>query len=221
MDKVAENYNMKSSNFYTLCLGDIIGYGPEPNEMLKISEQFHGWVIGNHDVACATGNADGFKREAKDAVMWTFDKLTTYNKTYVSMAVERQFMIIEENGIKLYLVHASPEDPIGGYIFPEHSKERKEKHLEDIGDCHLLVVGHTHIPMFYQSETGKAILNPGSVGQPRDNNPKAATAVLEISEDSSIEINWIRAKYDVREVAKKIIKVGLPSRLGDRLIFGE
>ena len=218
-DKVIELYG--SHIDYTICLGDIVGYGPFPNEMVKISESFDISVIGNHDVACAAGNAEGFNLAAKDAVLWTFDQLSTYSKTFLSILSKNEFVEIEERGVKFYITHASPKDHLSDYIYPDDSRTRKDELLEMIGNNHIMLVGHTHIPLIYQNETGKVIFNPGSVGQPRDNDPRASAGIIEINTDNSLKLDWIRAEYDVREVAKDILNAGLPSRLADRLIFGQ
>ena len=93
-DEVQNQYGKNID--YTICLGDIIGYGPYPNELVKISESFDLTIIGNHDIACATGNADGFNDDAAKAVLWTFDQLTTYNKTYISIIAQNEYKEIEE-----------------------------------------------------------------------------------------------------------------------------
>ena len=216
-----EIQNLYGKNIdYTLCLGDIIGYGPNPNELVKIAESFDLNLVGNHDIACATGNADGFNKEAAKAVLWTFDQLTTYNKTYISIIAQNEYKEIEENGVKIYLTHASPKEYLTDYIYPEDSKQRKDELLDMIGENLLLIVGHTHIPLIYQNEAGKVIFNPGSVGQPRDNDPRASAGVMEISPESTIKLDWIRVNYDIRDVAREIQKVGLPIRLAERLFFG-
>jgi putative phosphoesterase len=218
-DKITELYGKNID--HVICLGDIVGYGPFPNEMCKIAEAFAVCVIGNHDVACATGNADGFKRWAIEAVHWTFDQLTTYNKTFLSILAKNEFINIEERGVKMYFTHASPKDYLADYIYPEDSPERKDKLLDMIGDNHILVVGHTHIPFIYQSSSGKVIFNPGSIGQPRDNDPRASVGIIEIDSDSSMHLDWVRVDYDIREVAREIQKVKLPIRLAERLFFGQ
>ncbi|MFX1505213.1 MAG: metallophosphoesterase family protein [Promethearchaeota archaeon] len=219
-DKINELYGKNID--YVICLGDIVGYGPYPNELCKIAESFALTVIGNHDVACATGNADGFKKWAVEAVHWTFDQLSTYNKTFLSILAKNEFVEVEERGVKLYFTHASPKDYLADYIYPEDSRERKDELLDMIGDNHVLVVGHTHIPFIYQSKTsGKVIFNPGSVGQPRDNDPRASVGIIEIDPDSAMRLDWIRVEYDIREIAREIQKVGLPIRLAERLFFGQ
>ncbi len=218
-DGVNEKYG-KNIDF-TISVGDLINYGPYPNEIMKIAESFDINLIGNHDVACATGNADGFNPDAQVATLWTFDQLSTYNKTFISIMAKNENAEITEHGVKLYLTHASPKDYLTDYIYPEDSKERKDELLEMIGDNHILIVGHTHIPFIYQNDQGKVIFNPGSVGQPRDDNPKASAGIIEISSDSPISLDWIRVKYDIREVAREIQRVGLPIRLADRLFFGQ
>ncbi|MHA2237048.1 MAG: metallophosphoesterase family protein [Candidatus Hodarchaeales archaeon] len=217
-DKIQDLYGKNID--YTICLGDVIGYGPKPNELIKISETFDLTIIGNHDIACATGNADGFNPDAQKAVLWTFDELTTYNKTYISIIAQNEFKTIEERGVKIYLTHASPKDYLTDYIYPEDSIDRKNELLGMIGESHILIVGHTHIPLIYQNEEGKVIYNPGSVGQPRDNDPRASAGIMEIDTDSQIKLDWIRVKYDIREVARDIQKVGLPIHLAERLFFG-
>jgi putative phosphoesterase len=218
-DKITEIYGKNID--HVICLGDIVGYGPYPNEMCKIAESFALSLIGNHDVACATGNADGFKRWAVEAVHWTHDELTTYNKTFLSILAKNEFLEISERGVKIYLTHASPKDHLADYIYPEDSKERKDELLAMIGKNHVLVVGHTHIPFIYQNDEGKVIFNPGSVGQPRDNDPRASVGIIEIDTDSAMRLDWVRVKYDIREVAREIQKVGLPIRLAERLFFGQ
>lgn len=218
-DKINELYGKNID--HVICLGDIVGYGPYPNEMCKITESMVS-VIGNHDVACATGNADGFKKWAVEAVHWTFEELTTYNKTFLSILAKNEFLEIQERGVKLYLTHASPQDYLADYIYPEDSRERKNKLLQMIGENHVLIVGHTHIPFIYQDKnTGKVIFNPGSVGQPRDNDPRASVGIVEIDTDSALRLDWVRVKYDIREVAREIQRVGLPIRLAERLFFGQ
>lgn len=218
-DKINELYGKNID--HVICLGDIVGYGPYPNEMCKITESMVG-VIGNHDIACATGNADGFKKWAVEAVHWTFEQLTTYNKTFLSILAKNEFLEIHERGVRLYLTHASPQDYLADYIYPEDSKERKNKLLQMIGENHVLIVGHTHIPFIYQDKnTGKVIFNPGSVGQPRDNDPRASVGIVEIDTDSALRLDWVRVKYDIREVAREIQRVGLPIRLAERLFFGQ
>ncbi|MHA1213804.1 MAG: metallophosphoesterase family protein [Candidatus Hodarchaeales archaeon] len=220
IDKVKEVYG--SNIDHTLCLGDIVGYGPYPNELIKIAENFDAAVIGNHDIACATGNATGFKKWAIEAVHWTFDELTTYSKTFLSILAKNEYLEITERGVKMYLTHASPKDYVNDYIYPDDSTKRKDELLEMIGVNHILIVGHTHIPFIYQNkQNGKVIFNPGSVGQPRDNDPRACAGILEIGTDSSIHLDWIRVKYDIREVAREIQRVKLPINLAERLFFGQ
>lgn len=218
-DKITELYGKNID--HVICLGDIVGYGPYPNELCKIAESFALCLIGNHDVACATGNADGFKRWAVEAVHWTHDELTTYNKTFLSILAKKEFQEISERGVKIYFTHASPKDHLADYIYPEDSKERKNELLALTGENHVLVVGHTHIPFIYQNDEGKVIFNPGSVGQPRDNDPRASVGIIEIDSDSAMRLDWVRVKYDIREVAREIQRVGLPIRLAERLFFGQ
>lgn len=211
-----------------LCLGDLVGYGASPNECVeaarKISELT---VAGNHDFG-AVGRTDiaYFNMYAREAILWTAKALKEDNSKYLSGLPLTQ---VVGDGIRM--VHATPRDPERwNYIFShEQALEEFEAFEEQI--C---FVGHSHQPLIYElmdSETlivnnekvrviegRRYIVNVGSVGQPRDANPKAAICVYDVDR---AEIAIRRIEYDVEAAKKRIIDAGLPAVLANRLSWGE
>lgn len=198
-------------------LGDLVGYGPQPNEVTEQLQQLQpsSALMGNHDYAVATGDASGFSPHAEIAVEWTRRHIKPNNLAYLSNL--RTSARMELGNTRLALFHGSPSDPLSEYIFPGIPDKLARKVIQSAG-APLVLLGHTHIPMVYSFE-GEMLANPGSVGQPRDGDPRAAFAVLTLSEGKfSFEIT--RVRYDVSDVASKIIEAGLPEFLANRLYTG-
>ncbi len=199
------------------CLGDVVGYGPNPNECIDRLRQFeHVCVAGNHDYA-ALGklNLEDFNTDAQTSTVWTRDQLTPSSKEYLQNLPDR----VVEAGYTL--VHGSPREPIWEYImFPSIAKPQFA-----LFDTNVCFVGHTHAPVvfIYSSEEDgrpevceatvlpvgegftigqeREIINPGSVGQPRDGDPRAAYAILD-SDSAQLEhfriavLDYRRAECD-------------------------
>jgi predicted phosphodiesterase len=204
---------------HIVTVGDYVGYGPFPNEVLEIAmKDFDVVCLGNHDLACAMGNAEGFSSTGKPAALWTNKVLTTENKTYLSLLRETlKFHIFP--GWEICALHGTPDDPVSEYLRIGLSDEVKEKYLEKTG-AGILLCGHTHIPMYWKSKRGY-IINPGSVGQPRDGDSRASCCILELTEHvHDHEYIPVRVRYNIRVVAKEILKNNLPHQLSERLIFG-
>jgi putative phosphoesterase len=200
-----------------LFLGDLVGYGPQPNEVVEQLQQLQPArvLMGNHDCAVVTGDTSGFSPYAEIAVQWTRRHINSKNASYLSSLGPSAR--IELNNTPLALFHGSPRDPLTEYIFPEITRQSASELIRAAGSP-VVLLGHTHIPMVYSFE--KAILaNPGSVGQPRDGDPRASFAILTISESKfSFEIK--RVEYDIEAVAERIVQAGLPEFLADRLYTG-
>jgi putative phosphoesterase len=202
---------------HLLFLGDLVGYGPEPNEVIKQLQQLKpsSALMGNHDYAVATGDATGFSPHAEVAVEWTRRHIRPQNLAYLSSLLTSARM--ELGNTRMALFHGSPRDPLSEYIFPGITDQLAMKVIQSAG-APLVLLGHTHVPMVYSFER-EMLANPGSVGQPRDGDPRAAFAVLTLSEGRfSFEIT--RVEYDVNSVASKIIEAGLPEFLANRLYAG-
>ena len=209
------------------CLGDIVGYGPDPNKCISIVRNLPNLtcIKGNHDAA-VLGELDqhAFNHEASLAITWTKHALTADSKEFLLGLPER---IV--NG-KVTLVHGSPRNPVWEYIMDYMTAMR----MFQFFDTQLCMIGHTHVPTYWEeisnsSKTtvmlnfqkitisGRAILNPGSVGQPRDHDPRASFAFFD-PESSTWELR--RVEYDIHSVQERIKKAGLPLRHALRLNEG-
>jgi putative phosphoesterase len=200
-----------------LFLGDLIGYGPNPNEVVEQLQQLKpaAALMGNHDHAVTTGDVTGFSPLAAVAIEWTRRCIKPKNLAYLSSL--QSSARIRMGNVELALFHGSPADPLSEYIFPGISNDLAKRVIHSAG-VSLVLLGHTHMPMVY-SFGEEMLANPGSVGQPRDGDPRAAFAVLTISEGKfSFEIK--RVQYEMTVVAERIVRAGLPEFLGERLYAG-
>jgi putative phosphoesterase len=199
-------------------LGDIIGYGAEPNSVVeKVKEMRPSQVLsGNHEYAVTTGDLSKFHSpHGIKAIEWTRDKLTKENHSYLS-SLSPSFSA-EAEGVRIAGYHGSPRDPLNEYVYPITPKPVMRTLLE-LSRADVLLLGHSHIPMQIDIGSG-LIVNPGSVGQPRDGDPRASYGILEVSAER-VSYSVRRVKYDVYLAARKIFENNLPRILGDRLIFG-
>ncbi len=209
------------------CLGDLVGYGPRPNECCAtIAERADVCLAGNHDLAVrGTIDLEEFGGEAAVAARWTRDVL----------APEAQELLVRlepagsAHGVSLY--HGSARDPVWEYVL---SDEGALATLE-LTDSPLVLVGHSHVALqVVQSDdavTGgvakggteleldrvRALLNPGSVGQPRDGDPRAAYLLLDLD---ARRVHFRRVEYDVKLTQREIRDAGLPEMLAGRLELG-
>jgi putative phosphoesterase len=199
------------------CLGDIVGYGPQPNEVIAklVGLRPSVTLVGNHDYAAVSGDVQGFSANAARAVEWTRQKLDRGSRNY--LAALKTSARIEREGRTFALFHGSPRDPLNEYVFPG-IPVAIGRSLVQAASARIVLLGHTHMPMLYRFEDG-VLANPGSVGQPRDGDPRASFAMLTLSQaDVKFEIQ--RVEYDMDSVADQILRSGLPSFLAERLYMG-
>lgn len=211
------------------CLGDLVGYGPDPNECIQTIKELPDLVclLGNHDAAVLGKiDIDSFNQEARLAAIWTLQQLDEENLDYLRQLPD---YVVDQD---VTLVHGSPRNPVWEYILDIYSAEENFKYF----DTPICLVGHTHIPLVYQKVEGnpkvrliqfqegsiykvtsRAILNPGSVGQPRDYDPRAAYAIFDL-EAKQWESH--RISYDIQSVQDRIHEAGLPARHAERLSVG-
>jgi putative phosphoesterase len=198
------------------CLGDIVGYGANPNEVVgRLREIGAKSVMGNHDHAAVTGEIGDFNARAAMAALWTRGRLTPQNSEYL-----RGLPLVlrdEIEGAQLFFTHGSPDDNLREYVDPRTHADLFSRYLAQTG-ARVVALGHTHIPYVWEEGDG-VVFNPGSVGQPRDGDPRASYAVLSI-EGSRVRVGHHRLAYDVSAARRKIIEAGLPRQLGDRLALG-
>lgn len=211
------------------CLGDVVGYGPDPNECVALIRMQPNLIclMGNHDSA-ALGRipVETFNQDARRSLEWMQEILTPESFSFLAKLPERK--VIDQ----VTLVHGSPRNPVWEYILDLHSAGQNLKHF----DTQLCMVGHTHLPIIYMAVEGskdlrwsvppegerieiktRAILNPGSVGQPRDHDPRASYAIFD-PETNGWEIH--RVLYDIESVQKRIRAAALPIRHALRLYEG-
>ena len=211
------------------CLGDLVGYGPKPNECIeRVRGLPHTSLAGNHDWA-ALGKLDlsSFNTIARTANEWTQRQLTSSSRGYL-------------NGLSpslqqgdFAMAHASPREPIWEYIMDTHTARENFEHFQ----TPYCLVGHTHVPVLFELDedrgrceallpplpepvnlgSRRAIINPGSVGQPRDGDPRASYALLDTD-----EMTWSfhRVAYPIEVTQERMEAAGLPRRLIDRLEMG-
>lgn len=211
------------------CLGDLVGYGPNPNECVTRLQDFpHLSLAGNHDwAALGRLNLNAFNTDARTANTWTQSELVPAVHEYLS---ELSTYMQRDN---FCLAHASPREPVWEYILDANLAYANFAHFP----TSICLVGHTHIPIVFELDEERRrcntlippfpdplplsphrlILNPGSVGQPRDGNPQASYAMLDV-ENMTWEFH--RVAYPVEITQERMRARGLPRRLIERLGMG-
>jgi diadenosine tetraphosphatase ApaH/serine/threonine PP2A family protein phosphatase len=214
------------------CLGDVLGYGAEPDQCAAlVEERCSICLVGNHDLA-VLGELDisAFSEAAAEAAIWTRENVSedTLNRLRELSPAGRR----EEIG----LFHASPRDPVWEYVL---SAQQAAACFDAQGDP-VALIGHSHVALFFHRPEGGAdvdiqgaqagageeieldgghwLLNPGSIGQPRDGDPRAAWLELDTAASRA---RFHRVPYDVERAAAAIVAAGLPERLGERLLIGQ
>ncbi len=216
----------------TLVLGDLVGYGGDPNAVVDRVQSLEPVAIvrGNHDkVACGLEQAEGFNAVAKSAAKWTLDVLKPAHREWLAALPEGPIDVDDV----VEICHGSPFDE-DAYIFDELDAVRALK----VSNRPLCLFGHTHYPVTFelsadsfdsvgsasapqmqvQMKDGcKYLINPGSVGQPRDGDPRAAYAIV----DTTLRrVELYRTRYAVEDAQTKVVKAGLPDVLAQRLAVG-
>ncbi len=205
------------------CLGDIIGYGAFPNECLKwVFNNCSKVILGNHELAILGFIPfENLNDYAAESLKWTREKI---NKVYVEKLLATEIQTITDG---IQLVHDTPESP-GSMVYILNESQAYKALISQTGE--ICFFAHTHLPTIYTLKGGSCIsikvtkanitkgrflINPGSIGQPRDGNPKASFIIYE---NGTIEFH--RVEYNVKEAARAILKAGLPKFLAARLLVG-
>ena len=211
-------------------LGDVVGYGPDPDAVVdRLAAIGAVGVRGNHDAAaCGGTEIEWFNPDARKAMEWTRGVISERTRSWLGDLPDR----LETEGFTL--VHGSGRDPIWEYVT---SPTAAHASLGAMDTAHG-INGHTHLPVAYlvvedragrlgpergSAETsirlggGRLLLNPGSVGQPRDGDPRASYLILDTEAGTA---TWHRVPYDIESVGAAMRAVGLPQRLAERLRHG-
>jgi predicted phosphodiesterase len=209
-------------------LGDLVGYGAFPDECVELAaERCDLCLAGNHDLG-VLGRIDiaDFSAHAAEAARWTRERVGKPTLDFLGGLSE------ERDGEAIGLWHASPRDPVWEYVLsiPQAGE------CIDSMDARVGAIGHTHVACWFTQDggdpsgdaamegtrhdlsTGKWLVNPGSVGQPRDGDPRAAWLALDLADWTA---DWRRVEYPIQEAADAIDAAGLPRSLGQRLFIGQ
>lgn len=213
-----------------VCLGDIVGYNASPNECVDIiRDRKIVSVLGNHDI-CALGLDEpcSFNPSAERAVLWTREVLTKESRSFL-MQLPRELAQRD-----FFLFHGSIHET-NRYIMSKGDAKENFRRLEELpGVCRIGFFGHTHVRMVLCNKSNamtcsypeelhlpgahQCLVNPGSVGQPRDHDPRAAFLIYDSTER---RITFHHVNYDIRKCQDRIIQAGLPLLLAERLEHGE
>lgn len=206
------------------CLGDLVGYGPDPEAVVQlIREKNIKTIMGNYDDAvghskesCGCSYAPGRETEVGDiSLSWSIEHTSKETKEYLKSLPKR--MSFEVEGVKFLLVHGSPFNELLEYVKPDTPSERLKEIASKVKES-VIVNGHTHLPMV-KWVLGKLILNPGSVGRPKDGDPRASYMIVDVK-SGAISFETIKVAYDVKTTVEKIAKKGLPIELATVLALG-
>ncbi|NSW51814.1 MAG: metallophosphoesterase family protein [Anaerolineae bacterium] len=213
------------------CLGDLVGYGPNPDECVSTIRELGNLscVMGNHDAAVSGYiSIESFNQDAQDSVHWVVDHLSPENLLYLNHLPD----LLVKDGCTV--THGSPRNPIWEYILDSYTARMNFEFFE----TQFCFIGHSHQPIIFRygmndgilpnwyipinGETftftnERVIMNPGSVGQPRDRDPRASFGIFD-AENQSWTVH--RVSYNIEKVQQLIMESGLPERNALRLVDG-
>jgi putative phosphoesterase len=203
------------------CGGDLVGYGPHPNEVRRlIEERGIPTLYGNYDYAigrdledCGCAYRDRHDRELGErSIAWTLEHTDERSKAFMrGLPFDLRLVL---GGRRVRLVHGSPRK-VNEYLF-EDKPPRTFERIAGLADCDVLVFGHTHQPWIHDYG-GVLFVNCGSVGKPKDGDPRGAFAVLD-ARDGGLLPRIERVEYDAQAVARELAAAGLPAEYGDKLL---
>ena len=210
------------------CLGDLVGYGAQPNECVRaVSERCDVCLAGNHDLGVIDDiDIADFSPHAARAARWTRDHADRSTLEFL------RSLDPSDDGEVIGLYHASPRDPVWEYVL----SGSQAAECMDFMPPRVAAIGHSHVALRFTRTNGRMegeavsggtrldlsegdwLVNPGSVGQPRDGDPRAAWLLLDVERWTA---EWRRVEYPVADAAAAIDEAGLPTSLGERLYLGQ
>lgn len=227
LEAVLKHANEKGYD-YVLFLGDAIGYGAFPNECVELLMEISSKPLrGNHDsVIVHPSLAESMNPYAKEAIIWSIEQLSNKNRDFLA-----NLPVKVKLNKDILLVHSTPNQPEEWYYI--FSKEDAEGEFSGFDEW-ICAFGHTHIPVVFSMSThgsevsvtshgtdlsteNRYMLNPGSVGQPRDGNPLASYAILDMNRKT---FKVYRVEYPIEKSQRAILDAGLPEILANRLLVG-
>lgn len=206
------------------CLGDLVGYGTEPNAVIgRIRELAIPTLMGNYDqgvgnssddCGCAYRTDEDRVRGSK-SIAWTNEHTNADNKEYLRELPQKINLTLGD--FSVMLVHGSPRR-VNEYLYEERPDRSFERLLDDTG-VDVLICGHTHIPYHRVLPSGRHVINAGSVGKPKDGNPRACYLVLS-SADGELDVRFVRVPYNVEMAARGIEQSEMPDAFAEMLRQG-
>ncbi|MGJ3239491.1 MAG: metallophosphoesterase family protein [Anaerolineae bacterium] len=206
------------------CLGDLVGYGTFPNEVIKLIRQYNiPTIMGNYDqgvghtsddCGCAY-KTDHAKQLGERSIAWSNEAVTDDHKAYLRQLLPQ--IALQVGSYRVLLVHGSPRK-INEYLYEDRPDESFRRIMDGI-EADVLVCGHTHLPYHKILPDGRQIINAGSVGKPKDNNPDACYVILSAI-DASLDVEFVRVPYDVEQTARSIEATDMPDEFAQMLRDG-
>jgi predicted phosphodiesterase len=213
----------KLNNLY--CLGDLVGYGTSPNEVIDcIREHDIPTIMGNYDLGVGNDSDDcgcAYTNPTSEAlgklsIAWTNAHTSAENKAYLRTLVDS--IPLQLGDLRVVLVHGSPRK-VNEYLF-EDRPEKSLLRLLDLAQADVLVCGHTHKPYHRIMVDGRHVINAGSVGKPKDGDPRAGYITLS-AKGQKLEVSFIRVEYDVEGAAQAIEAADMPDEFAGMLRMGK
>ncbi len=214
---VLEHMEGEYGRMHIVIAGDMVGYGPYPNETLELLRKQDIYAIrGNHDrVVSGLGDGAHFRKKALETDMWTRKVISEENRNFLKGLPRALVLYIGGHGIGVF--HGSPAEE-DRYIKPGDASEEILDDAMEYGTIDILILGHTHLPFTKRLKNGM-VMNPGSVGQPRDGDPRASYAVVN-PESETVEIH--RVEYDIESIRARIKEIPeIDDFFADRLLNGK
>jgi putative phosphoesterase len=203
------------------CLGDLVGYGTFPNEVISaIRERDIPTIKGNYDVGVGNNSDDcgcAYKTEAAKAlgqqsIAWSNANTTDENKAFLRGLCSH--IRLEMDGLRVLLVHGSPRK-VNEYLYADRPDSSLERIL-DQAKADVMVCGHTHLPYHKILPSGRHVINAGSVGKPKDGDPRAGYVVLDV-DDGAVQVKFVRVVYDVMKTVEAIQSTTMPLEFASML----
>ena len=207
------------------CLGDLVGYGTWPNEVIEIIRARNiPTIMGNYDQGVGQGSDDcGCAYRTAQAralgvrsIRWTNDHTKVANKAYLRTLPST--MPLQLGDYRILLVHGSPRR-VNEYLNEDRPEASMERIMDGAG-VDMLVCGHTHLQYHRVLASGRQVINAGSVGKPKDGDPRAGYVVLSLAEDGRLQASFKRVDYDVEAAAQAIEAVEMPDEFATMLRIG-
>jgi putative phosphoesterase len=229
LNTVVNDIKLRDDIDLIICLGDIVGYYPHPIKCIKIVQEFCDVVIqGNHDAAIVLPNFRSelkkFNDVAASSLNWTRDLLLNsgnddYYRFLKELPEKKELSVGKK---KLLFVHGTPDETWEYFLYPYWLNapldEQRIRLNEWLRKWDFIAMGHSHWAFQYEN-LGRMVINPGSVGQPRDDNPKSSYAIVEVT-DAQLNAQIIRIDYDIEKTCEAVLLANLDKSLCDRLVQG-